>query len=228
MPLLVHLQELRDRLLKAMLALIIGTSVGVVFAEPVLRFLQYPYGREFVILGPTGGVTAYLRIALTLGAIIAVPVITYQAMMFVLPGLTKRERRMVLMTLPGITLLFIIGAAFAWGVLIPPALGFLEGFQPTLFKPEWTADLYLNFVTALVFWMGVAFEAPLIFLILTVLGVVSASMLLKNWRIAIVVSAILAAAITPTIDPVNMALVMGPLLTLYIISILLSACVRRT
>jgi sec-independent protein translocase protein TatC len=187
----------------------------------VLEFLQQPYGREFTVLGPTGGVVAYFRVALMVGAMLAIPVITYEILMFILPGLTRKEARLVLASLPAVTLLFITGVAFAWFILLPPALGFLEGFQPTLFKPEWTADLYLGFVTSLVFWMGVAFQTPLIFFVVALLGMVSARTLVKNWRIAVVGSAIAAALITPTVDPVNMMLVVAPLLALYGLSILL-------
>jgi sec-independent protein translocase protein TatC len=98
-------------------------------------------------------------------------------------------------------------------------LGFLEGFEPTLFKPEWTADLYLSFVTALVFWMGVAFEMPLVFFVVALMGFVQAGVLLRHWRIAVVIASVAAAVITPTVDPVNMILVMGPLLGLYLISV---------
>jgi sec-independent protein translocase protein TatC len=110
---------------------------------------------------------------------------------------------------------------------MPPALGFLQGFQPTLFKPEWTADLYLSFITSLIFWMGVAFETPLIFFVLALLGLVSAGALARNWRVAVVGSSVAAAMITPTVDPVNMILVMGPLMTLYLLSILLVYVGRR-
>jgi sec-independent protein translocase protein TatC len=134
---------------------------------------------------------------------------------------------MLLMSLPAVTGLFLLGVLFSWFILIPPALGFLESFAPNLFKPEWTAELYLGFVTSLIFWMGVAFETPLVFFVLALLGLVSAGMLLKNWRIAVVGSAIAAAIITPTVDPVNMFLVMGPLLTLYSLSIFLVALGRR-
>lgn len=222
-----HLAELRNRLLIAALALVIGTIGGVIVAAPVLEFLQQPYGRPFTVLGPTGGVVAYFRVALMVGAILAVPIITYEILMFLMPGLTRKEKRFVLAGLPAVTGLFVIGIAFAWFVLIPPALGFLEGFQPTLFKPEWTADLYLGFVTSLVFWMGVAFQTPLVFFIVSLLGMVTAGVLVQNWRIAIVGSAIAAAAITPTVDPVNMMLVMGPLLALYVLSILLVMIGRR-
>jgi sec-independent protein translocase protein TatC len=226
MSLLDHLNELRQRLTKAALALVVGTIIGAIIAGEVFEYLLTPYcviqaviDCRLQVLGPTEGIIAYFRVALMLGAIIAIPVLTYQILMFVVPGLTRKERRFVLMALPAITLLFLTGVAFAWFGLMPPALGFLQGFMPTLFKPEWTADLYLSFITALIFWMGVAFEMPLVLFVLALLGFVRAGTLARNWRIAVVLSSIAAAFITPTVDPVNMMLVMIPLLGLYLISI---------
>lgn len=227
MSLMEHLNELRQRLFKAIVALVIGTIGGMVVAVPILQYLQVPYGERFIVLGPTGGVVSYFRVALMVGGILSIPIITYQLMMFILPALKRNEKRWVLFSLPFITLLFLAGVAFAWFVLIPPALDFLENFQSDLFAAEWTADLYLGFVTALLFWMGVAFETPLIFFVLALLGFVSARMLLKNWRIAIIGAAVASAFITPTIDPVNMMLVMGPLMVLYFFSIILVMIGRR-
>jgi len=235
MSLWQHLGELRERVVKAFLALAIGGIIGLALAGPAFEIIRQPYCElvdiddecQLVVLGPTGGVVAYFRVALMIGGALSVPLITYQILMFILPGLTRGERRVVLRSLPAVAILFVIGAAFAWFVLMPPALGFLEGFQPTLFEPEWTASLYINFVTALVFWMGVAFETPLIFFMLAVLGIVRAQTLVHNWRIAVVGSAVAAAFITPTIDPVNMFLVMAPLLVLYVISIFLVMIGRR-
>ena len=227
MSLLEHLEELRDRLFKAAIGLVIGTSIGALFAGEIFKFLLQPYGRTLQILDPTGSVTNYFRVALMVGAILAIPLITYQIMMFIIPGLTNRERRLVLTALPAITLLFVIGVLFAWFLLIPPALNFLENFHSDIFTTEWTAEGYLGFVTSLVFWMGVAFETPLVFFVLSILGIVTASLLRKNWRIAVVGAAVAAALITPTIDPVNMFLVMGPLLTLYALSILLASIGTR-
>lgn len=222
MGLLDHLRELRNRLFMAMLALALTTAAAMFVTEPILRFLQEPYGREFTVLGPTGGVVAYFRVAVTAGAILASPVITYQVLMFVLPGLTWREKKMVFFALPPLALLFVIGVLFSWFILIPPALGFLEGFQPTLFRPEWTADLYLSFVTTLVFWMGVAFEMPLIFFVLAAMGFVTRKQLIEHWRVAVIIATVAAALITPTVDPVNMALVIVPLLLLYLFSIVMT------
>lgn len=235
MSLFEHLDELRQRLVWSVLMLVIGSVFGFIIAGAVFDYLRSPYCQlvdqpadcQLVVLGPTESVVSYFRVALMIGGIVAIPMITYQAMMFIMPGLTRKERRYMLASLPAVVFLFLVGTAFAWFILIPPALGFLEGFQPSLFKPEWTAELYLAFVTALVFWMGVAFETPLIFFVMSLLGVVEARALLKNWRIAVVGAAIAAALITPTIDPVNMMLVMGPLLALYALSILLVFIGRR-
>jgi sec-independent protein translocase protein TatC len=244
-----HLDELRQRLTRAAIALVIGSIIGMVTAQPALEYLVKPYcdavrdniidtdetngavitdrDCRLVSLGPTGGVVAYFRVALTIGGVIAVPTVTYQLLMFIFPGLTRKEKRIVLMSLPAVMVLFLIGVAFAWFILMPPALGFLEGFQATLFRPEWTADLYLSFITSLIFWMGVAFETPLVFFVLGLIGVVSVGPLIRNWRIAVVGAAIAAALITPTIDPVNMFLVMGPLMVLYLLSIILVFAARR-
>ncbi len=222
-----HLDELRQRLFKASLALVIGTVIGVVVAEPVLKFLVQPYGQQLVFTDPTGAIVQYFRVALLVGAILSIPMITYQLLMFVLPGLTQKEKRLLLISIPPVTVLFLIGVAFAWYILIPPALDFLVGFEPEIFEAFWTADRYLGFVTSLLFWMGVAFETPLIFFVLSVLGFVTQQVLIKNWRIAIVGAAIAAAVITPTVDPVNMGLVIIPLLMLYVFSIFLVGIGQR-
>jgi len=228
-----HLRELRDRVLRIFVVLVVGAVIGFAVAGPVLDFLLQPYanlfpeGRQLVVLGPTGSIIAYLQVTLLVSSIIVIPVATHQMLMFILPGLKRGEKRLILRSLPAITLLFIVGVAFAWFVLIPPAITFLEGFQSGLFDPQWTADQYIGFVTSLLFWMGVAFETPLVFFMLALLGMVTAGTLLRNWRIAVVGAAVAAAIITPTIDPVNMALVMAPLLTLYLFSIILVMIGRR-
>ena len=235
MSIWAHLEELRDRAVWSFFALLIGTVLGFFAAQPAFETIRQPYCDlvdipdqcQLIVLGPTGGIVAYFRVALMIGGVLSVPLITYQILMFVLPGLKRKEKRVILTSLPAITILFVVGVSFAWFVLMPPALGFLEGFQPTLFEPEWTAELYIRFVTSLLFWMGVAFETPLVFFVLSLLGFVTPGLLIRNWRIAIVATAVAAAFITPTVDPVNMFLVMGPLLVLYIISIFLVSLGQR-
>ena len=223
-----HLDELRKRLTKAVFSLVLGTAVGVFLADRVLALLQEPYCNiesvdncELVILDPTGNIMVYFRVALMIGGILSIPMVTYQLLMFIIPGLTRKEKRYVLLSIPATTALFMIGVLFSWAVLMPVALGFLSEFKAEIFEPEWTADGYIGFVTSLLFWMGVAFQTPLVFFLISLMGLVSAGTLIRQWRIAIVGASIAAALITPTIDPVNMFLVMAPLLALYCLSIVL-------
>ncbi len=225
-----HLAELRSRLIKAFLGLAVTTALSLLFANRILEYLITPVNREDFLLqtlGPTEGVVIYFRVALLAGAILSIPWITWQLWMFIAPGLTRKERRYILLSLPATTTLFLIGVLFAWFLLMPAALNFLQNFQSDIFKADWTADQYVAFVTALLFWIGVSFEMPLIFFILSRLGLVSPRALRENWRLAVVGASLAAALITPTIDPFNMMLVMGPLLALYVLSIVLSTIAYR-
>lgn len=229
MGFLEHLDELRKHLVRAGLALVVTTALSLFFTSQILQYLLTPYGEgeRLQILGPTESVVVYFRVALLAGAIIAMPIIVWQLFAFILPGLTRKEKRWVLLSLPGITLFFLVGVAFAWFIMTPAALKFLAEFQSEVFKVEWTADAYIAFVTSLLFWIGVAFETPLVLSVLARMGLVGPRALIRNWRVAVVATAVLAAIITPTIDPFNMALVMGPLLALYVLSIFMTAIAYR-
>ena len=222
MTLLQHLEELRDRLVKAAIAVFVGTLLSAAFTTQILELLIAPYGQKLQVLGPTEGITVYFRVALTAGLVITMPFLVYQFLMFILPGLEPNEKQYVMWGVPFATLLFLIGVGFAWYVLTPAAVSFLSAWQPEIFIQQWQSREYIPFVTSLVFWVGLSFETPLIIFIMTKLGLVTPQFLIKQWRFAIVIIAIAAAMITPTIDPFNMGLVMLPLIVLYGLSILLS------
>ena len=171
-----------------------------------------------------------MKISIFSGAVMAMPWIVHQVLIYVLPALTRRERRALIWIVPGATLLFLIGALFAYLVMVPAAIPFLLGFWSDLIEQNWMIDEYIPFVTGLVFWVGVSFQTPLIMAFLARMEVVSAQQFLKAWRIAMVASAVLAAFITPTPDPLNMGLVMAPLVLLYFAGILLARITqpRRT
>jgi sec-independent protein translocase protein TatC len=221
MSLMEHLRELRNRLIWIVGSLLVGTAISMFFAEPVIAFITRPLsalGAELQALGPTDTIVIFFKVSFTTGAAMAMPVIVYQLIAFVSPGLYPHEKRTLILTLPGVMVLFIIGAAFAYFVLMPAAVGFLQAFLGNVIRQDWTIDRYVSFVTRIVFWLGVSFEMPLIVAFLARMGLISGPILLKFWRHAIVVVAILAAAITPTVDPVNMTIVMLPLFVLYMIS----------
>jgi sec-independent protein translocase protein TatC len=214
-----HLNELRRRLFRSIIALVIGVLASAFFTGEILRYLIRPYGEELQVLGPTESVVMYFRVALLAGAILAIPYITLQLFLFIAPGLNRKEKRWIYLALPATTALFLIGVAFAWFIMIPAALGFLQDFESEIFRAQWTAERYIAFLTSLLFWIGVAFEMPVVVFVLARLGIVGPQPLLRNWRLAVVLICIAAAMITPTVDPFNMLLVIAPLLVLYLLSI---------
>ncbi|HLY28182.1 MAG TPA: twin-arginine translocase subunit TatC [Aggregatilineales bacterium] len=218
-----HLEELRNRLFHAVIAIIIGMVIGFALTNPVLNIIKNTYGDLLRVLDPVDSLVVYLRVSLMIGAILASPVITYQILMFIMPGLTKKERRWVLMSLPATTILFLIGLAFTWYLLIPAYITFLKGFQSDVFKVDWTADNYVGFITTVLFWHAAAFETPLVFFILGRLGAVRASQMLKYWRHAVVADSLIAAFIAPTIDPLTMIVITLLLVALYALSVVLVA-----
>ncbi|MBX3010693.1 MAG: twin-arginine translocase subunit TatC [Caldilineaceae bacterium] len=230
MTLMEHLLELRTRLIWVCSALVIGTVLALFFYTPLVTFITSTardMGVRLQILNPLDSIGIIFRVSFTAGTALALPVIIYHVIAFMAPGLYPNERRNILLTLPAILILFGIGAAFAFFVLLPVAVGFLSTILTGVFEQDWAADRYLNFVTRLVFWIGVSFEMPLVVAIIARMGLVSGPTLLRVWRQAFVVIAIVAAAITPTVDPVNMAIVMIPLIALYFGSVGLAYLLYR-
>jgi sec-independent protein translocase protein TatC len=226
-PLLSHLNELRVRTFKAFLALIAATGVSFAFSEQVIGYLAGPIGgmKNLVSIELTENIAIFMKVSLLGGFVLAMPVIVYQILAFILPGLKRNERIWLLVMVPFATLLFAGGVAFTWFVMLPTAIPFLSGFMgiTTQVRPE----NYFEFITRIMFWIGVCFEMPLFIMFLAKLKFVTAKQLAQGWRYAVVVMAIVAAAVTPTVDPVNMGLVMAPLMGLYVISIILAAIVGR-
>ena len=222
MPLLSHLFELRTRILRMAIVVGLMSALGLAFAEQVLTAIVSPYGGYLQVLEPTESVSVWLRVGLTSGIALASPYIILQIIGFIAPGLSIAERRTTFFVVPGALFLFALGAAFAWFLMIPAAINFLANFMPEIFRVEWSSRGYVPFVLSLTLWIGIAFEMPLVFMFLAWLGAVTPRMLIRGWRFAIVGIAIIAAAITPTVDPFNMLLVMAPLLGLYIFSIILT------
>jgi sec-independent protein translocase protein TatC len=228
MSLLEHFRELRDRLFRIVIALIIGASIGYYFRNELISFLKVPYPGELVTRGVPDQLTTSATLALTVGAVVTLPVILWQIFGFIAPGLYPHEKRWLFLTLPFAVLLFFAGASFAYYMMLPAMIPFLVGIvDPTLLKPQLNFADYYEFVAGVLFWMGVAFELPVIMFVLAKFNVVSANALRKYWRYALVGVAVIAAFITPTPDPVNMAIVMVPLIVLYGVSIVLAGLARR-
>jgi len=225
--LLEHLVALRGHLIRSVIALMITTTASFAFANRVLEWLAIPVGGidKLQAIEVTETVAAFMRVSLLSGFVLAFPYIWFEIFRFINPGLKRRERVFVLIVLPFAALLFLAGLAFAYYIMLPAALDFLLDFMDIVTVPR--PSNYIRFVTSLMFWIGISFQFPLIIYTLAAIGFVRARMLWEGWRIAVVAIAVLAAAVTPTVDPVNMGLVMAPMIVLYLISILLAAIAER-
>jgi len=217
-----HIEALRKHLLRALLGLALMVGISFIFTQRIIDFLAGPIGgiQALKAIDVTETIGVFMRVALLSGFALATPYIAFELWLFVAPALEPRVKITSLLSIPLVALLFIGGMAFAYLILLPSAMKFLLNFMGISVIPR--PSSYIGFVTGVLFWVGVAFEFPLIIYILTIVGVVKPGFLAKNWRIAVVIIAVLAAAITPTVDPVNMALVMGPMILLYFIGLGLS------
>lgn len=238
MSILSHLNELRVRFTYALVGLVVTTAISLSFTQTLLQIVSQPYcerlvlpgnvkpdencAQQLITLSPTENIEIYFKLALTAGAMLAMPWFLFQAWKFVEPGLYKHERKYVYVFVPAASLLFIGGASFSWFILLPAAIQFLANFMSDIINSQWRLAEYVDFVRDFVFWLGISFEMPLIFYFLARFGIVSSQALRKQWRFAIVGIAVLAAVITPSIDPVTMLLTMLPLSILYLFSILLA------
>jgi sec-independent protein translocase protein TatC len=224
---LEHLDALRKHILRALLAVVITTAISFVLAPRIIDLLARPVGgiNALTAIDVTEPIGVFMRVSLMMGVALALPYIAFEMWLFVAPGLSARARIMGLLSLPAVIVLFLTGAAFAYFIMMPAAIPFLLGFMDM--EAQIRPASYIGFSTGIIFWIGIAFEFPLLIFILASMGLIKSKVLLTQWRLAVVLIAVLAAAITPTIDPVNMTLVMGPLILLYFFSIGLAAIAER-
>ncbi len=231
LTLLDHLRELRYRVMMSAIGVVIGLAVSAVFADDLIKFLINPaedrrpdFHLQFI--EPFENFVTYFRVSLLGGLVLGMPVILYHALRFVGPGLRASERRWLYGTVVGATGLFLCGVAFAYYVALPPALDFLLNFNDDIAQPNIRVGSYIDFVTRLLFWTGVSFETPLVVMYLARFGIVRAGQLLAWWRFAIVAAFVVAAIVTPTIDPVTQSFVAGPIIVLYFLGIGLAVLVQ--
>lgn len=217
-----QVEALRMHLLRAVLSLVVTVGISFFFTQKIIIFLAQPMGGidKLIAIEVTETIGVFMRVALFCGIALALPYIAFELWLFAAPGLRPRERKMGLYGIPLATIFFLGGAAFTFFIMLPAALPFLNNFLGI--KTELRPASYFAFVTGLMFWLGIAFEFPLVIYVLSAIGLIKPEILAQQWRLAIVLIAIAAAAVTPTVDPVNQGLVMAPMVLLYFLSIGLS------
>jgi len=230
MTLLEHLRELRNRVMWCAGTVFVMIVLSFIFRGIIFDFLLDPgrsaiaNGEEFrlVSFSPTDRIVVIFKLCLYTGLILSSPMIIYQTLAFVLPGLTPREKRLLLPSMAGVGFFLLAGMAFAYFIILPASLDFLLNFESDNFDNEIGAANYIDFVTRIIFFVGLAFEIPMVLALLAKLGVIRARQLVRFWRYAIVIIAIIAAVATPTPDMLTMSLVIAPLLVLYVVGIVLA------
>ncbi|WP_269622491.1 twin-arginine translocase subunit TatC [Prochlorococcus marinus] len=224
MPLVEHLEELRQRVLKSLLSILIGALICIIFVKPLVKALELPAeGIHFLQLSPGEFLFVSIKVAGYGGLTIALPYIVFQILSFVLPGLTKKEKNLITPAVAGSSLLFLVGIFFAWWALVPAALKFLVNYGADVVEPLWSIERYLDFVLLLMVGTGLSFQIPILQLLLGVFNLINWKQMLSAWRWVIMSSAIAGAIITPSTDPITMTLLASSISILFFLGVLLVA-----
>ena len=216
MSLFDHLEELRQRIFYALIAVGVGIVGCFTVVKPIVQLLEVPaQGVKFLQLAPGEYFFVSLKVAAYSGVLVASPMILYQIIAFVLPGLTRRERRLLGPIVLGSSVLFVAGLAFAYIALIPAALNFFITYGEDVVEQLWSIDRYFEFVLLLMFSTGLAFQIPVIQALLGLLRIVSSRQMLAGWRYILIGAAVLGAVLTPSTDPLTQSLLGGAVVGLY-------------
>jgi len=234
MTMLEHLEELRDRLIVCSVALVVGLIISAIpipwitdgsVTQAVITLVSQPAANHLIFFKPGEGFITYFQVAMIVAAVLALPVITYQVIAFVLPALLPHEKKYLYMAIPGVMCSFAIGVLFGYILVVPVAIQFLLNFGvdniPGL-EVKWAFSEYIGTVTTLLFWMGLAFETPLLMYFLTKLRVLDPRRVARYRKYVLVLSFVIGAIITPTPDPLNQTIVSLPLYLLFELGLLLS------
>ena len=222
MPFLEHLGELRTRIVRALIALLVGTLIGLPFSQYLIDWLAKPVtrlGYELVFTAPAEAFWVQMKVGIIAGLFVAAPAILWQVWGFVAPGLHTHEKKYAVPFVLIGSLLFIIGGAFSLFVVTPYALTFLLGYARPGLKPMITIENHIDFLLKFTLAFGAVFELPLIITLAARMGLVTAKVLAKNRKYAILGAFVIGAVLTPTPDAFNQALMAGPLIILYEVGI---------
>ncbi len=230
MTFLEHLDELRRRILYSLVSVLVAFVGAWTFREEIYGFLSAPIKQvveRLVVITPTEPFTIYLKVSFAAAIFFAVPFLLLQVWLFVAPGLYRREKRFALPFLIASTVLFVLGGAFAYYVVLPPALTFLLMEFGREFQPMITAMEFFDFVLLIVVGVGAIFQLPVLVAFLSIFGLVTPGFLWRNFRYAFLLITIIAALVSPTTDPFNLFLWSGPMVILYTVSIGISWIFKR-
>lgn len=234
LPFLLHIKELRKRLIISLISVVVGFALSYIFSESIFQVLFSPLkeilpenSKNLYFTGLTEPFFLFLKIAFVSGIFIASPVILYQVWLFIRPALYEKEKRFTLLFVFFGSLFFIGGALFGYFIIFPNIFRFFLSFAAPYLNPIITINEYFSLATSLLLIFGLLFELPLIMLFLIILQIIPAEFFKKNRRYAIVTIVIFAAIVTPTTDAVTLILLCIPLILLYEFGILFSVLFKK-
>ncbi len=219
-----HLDELRRRLVVCSISVLVTSLVALVFVRNIFEILFLPAGPDFkpIYTGMTEMLTTYFKVGILTGVAISLPIIVYHVVRFVAPAMTPREQRYFFLLLPGVVVCFLVGVVFGYFLLLPWSAKYLLTTFSDIATPFITVGSYISFVSTMLFFIGLAFETPLILYFLAKIRLVNAKKLASMRKFAFVGAFVVGAIITPTVDPIAQSIVAIPLILLWEIGILLA------
>ena len=216
MSLFDHLEELRQRIFYSLIAIAVSVGSCFAFVKPIVQLLEVPaQGVKFLQLAPGEYFFVSVKVAGYMGLLLSAPFLLYQTIAFVIPGLTRREKRFLAPIVLGSSVLFLGGLWFSYVALIPAALNFFITYGQDVVEQAWSIDRYFEFVLLLMFSTALAFQIPVVQALLGFLGIVSSQTMLAAWKYVLLGAAVLGAVITPSTDPLTQSLLGGAVLALY-------------
>jgi len=217
MALSEHIEEFGQRIIFCLIILFGSIVLCFTDIKQIVQIFQIPaVGIKFLQFAPGEYFFASLKIAVFCGILLSSPLTIYQIFLYVVPGMTKKERDIVLPVTLGSCILFAVGLIFAYFFLVPAALKFFISYGADIIEPFWSFNQYFDFVALLIFATGLSFQIPIIQIVLGILNIISGQKMLAAWKYVVVLSTILAAVITPSTDPVTQIIMTVALLTLYL------------
>lgn len=228
MPMMRHLREMRDRVARSVIVLVVTTAFTFIFGEQILEILKAPAGNiDLQAIELVENIAVYFKVALAGGVILAMPFLVYQIFAFIGPAMTSKEKSYVYRILPVVTIMFFSGVLFAYYVALPPALKFLTTWMSDVAETNIRISDYVNIVTRMIVSVGLVFETPIIIMFLARMGLVSPQWLASRRKLWVILAFVISALITPTFDPINQTIIALPLIILLELSIILSRFVYK-
>ena len=226
MSLVDHLQELRKRLITAIIAVVVGSTICYFYAAELVHFITAPAGKLYY-MSPGEAFFSYLRVSFFAGFLLALPIVLYQVWAFVVPALSNKERLASFLLVPTSVALFLIGLAFSYIWVLPAGIKFFMGFSTEDLQPMLSLGQYLSFVISFLLPFGFIFELPLVIVVLAKFGIIGSEFLNSKRKHVLVLSFVVGAIISPTPDVFSQTMIAVPVIVMYEMSRLIVKYILR-